>query len=82
MRGEVLSYDSTAGTGLISGDDGARYAFTAADTQPGAVLHAGQPVDFVIADGFARQVLAAAGAVVLAAAQLVVAALAMEHKLA
>ena len=33
MRGQVLHYDDAQGQGLISGDDGARYAFTRADMQ-------------------------------------------------
>ena len=55
MRGEVLSYDSTAGTGLISGDDGARYA---------ALLDAaGVPVELHLAETLVHGYLGYAGIV-------------------
>ena len=47
LRGEILSYDTTTGTGLISGDDGARYDFVSAALQSPAVPAAGVRVDFV-----------------------------------
>ncbi len=56
MRGEILTYDDGPGTGLISGDDGARYAFTRADLQQLTPLRAGAKVDFVAADGVATQI--------------------------
>ena len=56
MRGEVLTYDDGPGTGLISGEDGARYAFTRADLQQLTPVRAGTHVDFVAADGLATQV--------------------------
>ena len=56
MRGEVLTYDDGPGTGLISGEDGARYAFTRADLQQLTPVRAGTHVDFVVADGAATQV--------------------------
>lgn len=57
MRGEVLTYDDGPGTGLISGDDGARYTFSRADLQQLAPVRAGVKVDFVAVDGVATQVI-------------------------
>ena len=61
MRGEVLSYDTTAGTGLISGDDGVRYGFSSAALQSPATPAPGVRVDFVAEDGQATQILILAG---------------------
>ncbi|OGN50164.1 MAG: hypothetical protein A2352_00725 [Caulobacterales bacterium RIFOXYB1_FULL_67_16] len=61
MRGEILSYDTTAGTGLISGDDGARYSFVSSALQSPAVPAPGVRVDFVPEDGEATQILILAG---------------------
>lgn len=57
MRGEVLSFDTASGDGLISGDDGARYAFDRY-----SLLKAGQPspgriVDFLVENGRAVQMV-------------------------
>ena len=57
MRGEILTYDDGPGTGLISGDDGARYSFTRSDLQQLVPVRAGMKVDFVPADGTATQVI-------------------------
>jgi uncharacterized membrane protein YhaH (DUF805 family) len=56
VRGEILTYDDGPGTGLISGDDGVRYAFTRADLQQLAPVRPGTRVDFVAVDGAATQV--------------------------
>ena len=56
MRGEVLTFDAARG-GLISGDDGVRYVVSPQDIPGGASLAAGERVDFVIADGYAREVI-------------------------
>lgn len=61
MRGEILSYDTTAGTGLISGDDGVRYDFASAALQSAAVPAAGVRVDFVPEGATATQILILAG---------------------
>ena len=61
LRGEILSYDSTTGIGLISGDDGARYDFTSAALQSPAVPAAGVRVDFVPEGASATQILILAG---------------------
>ncbi len=62
MRGEILSYDSTTGAGLISGDDGARYSFTTDALKSPAVPAAGVRVDFVPEGEVATQILILAGA--------------------
>jgi TM2 domain-containing membrane protein YozV/cold shock CspA family protein len=52
MRGKVLAYDDAEGTGLISGDDGQRYAFARGALQAGVrVVIPGTEVDFQIEDG-------------------------------
>lgn len=56
MRGEILTYDDGPGAGLISGDDGVRYAFTRSDLQQLTPLRTGTKVDFVAADGAATQI--------------------------
>lgn len=61
MRGEVLSYDATAGTGLISGDDGVRYSFVSSGLQSPAVPAPGVRVDFVPEGAEATQILILAG---------------------
>lgn len=61
MRGEIISFDGVTGAGLISGDDGLRYAFDAADVQSGAAAQA-QRVDFVPVDGLATQIMILAAA--------------------
>lgn len=68
MRGQVLTFDAETGGGLISGDDGNRYAFSALDVR-GDVPAVGAGVDFVAAESFAREVIALAPARVAAAAQ-------------
>jgi len=57
MRGRVLHYDEIAASGLISGDDGNRYAFTRGDLM-GAVrsVSPGSEVDFRIEETSAREV--------------------------
>ncbi|MBN8552270.1 MAG: DUF805 domain-containing protein [Caulobacterales bacterium] len=55
MRGQILTFDAETGGGLISGDDGNRYAFSALDVR-GNVPAVGSTVDFVAADGYAREV--------------------------
>lgn len=56
MRGQILTFDVETGGGLISGEDGNRYAFSALDVigQPPAV---GTAIEFVAVDGYAREVV-------------------------
>ena len=56
MRGEVLQYDDQSGQGLISGEDGVRYAFTRANLQHLVLPKPGAKVDFVPMDGVATQI--------------------------
>ncbi len=57
MRGKVLSYSDLDGTGLISGDDGERYAFTRGDLGGGVrSVVPGTDVDFEVEDGAARNI--------------------------
>ncbi len=57
MRGKVLSYSDLDGSGLISGDDGVRYAFTRGTLQGGLrEVSAGAEVDFEVVDGAAANV--------------------------
>ncbi|MCZ6454019.1 MAG: hypothetical protein O6909_07245, partial [Alphaproteobacteria bacterium] len=50
MRGKILDFSDANRTGLIGGDDGNRYEFSAADWKSEVVVAAGLEVDFV-ADG-------------------------------
>lgn len=68
MRGQILTFDAETGGGLISGDDGNRYAFSALDVR-GDMPATGSSVDFVAAEGYAREVIGLAPAPVVAAAQ-------------
>ncbi|NBB51883.1 NINE protein [Rhizobium sp. CRIBSB] len=57
MRGKVLSYDDYTGSGLISGDDGARYAFTRGALMAGErEVSSGADVDFEVSDNVATNV--------------------------
>jgi TM2 domain-containing membrane protein YozV/cold shock CspA family protein len=62
MRGKILSYDDYTGSGLISGDDGARYTFTRGGLMGGArdVLP-GAEVDFEVTDSVATNIYVTAG---------------------
>ena len=63
MRGRVLSFDDYTGSGLISGDDGARYTFTRGGLMGGARVAApGSTVDFEVADGAASNIYIISGA--------------------
>jgi uncharacterized membrane protein YhaH (DUF805 family) len=64
MRGEVLKPDDAYGPGVILGEDGRRYSFTAARVHKGEALKAGSRVDFIALGDDARDIypLAAPGA--------------------
>jgi uncharacterized membrane protein YhaH (DUF805 family) len=70
MRGQILSFDEAAGTGLISGDDGLRYTFVRESVSPPATVTTGLRVDFVPAAEEATNImfLAAAPASVISPA--------------
>jgi TM2 domain-containing membrane protein YozV/cold shock CspA family protein len=57
MRGRVLAFNTSDGTGLISGDDGLRYPFVRADLMGGHPgVAPGSEVDFQAADGKASAI--------------------------
>lgn len=62
MRGQILSFDDTTGTGLISGDDGIRYSFSRDAISPPASVTAGLRVDFVPVAGEATNIMLLAAA--------------------
>jgi TM2 domain-containing membrane protein YozV len=61
MRGKVLSYDDTTAQGLISGDDGVRYAFTRGDLNDLRAISAGTNVDFNTVENRATSIYALRG---------------------
>ncbi|MEQ1608763.1 MAG: hypothetical protein ABL956_07330 [Hyphomonadaceae bacterium] len=46
MKGKILGFDAASGTGAISGEDGQRYTFAAADFKSPAPAKANDAVDF------------------------------------
>ena len=62
MKGKVLGFDPAAGTGAITGDDGKRYAFVAAENKSPGVLKPGDTVDFQVDGETAKDIYAVAGA--------------------
>lgn len=79
MRGEILRYDDGSGTGLISGDDGNRYAFKRADLQQLKPVATGMKVDFVPGEGGnASEVFIIGGSAGAAPAQAAYAAAGLE----
>lgn len=62
MRGQILSFDEAAGSGLISGDDGLRYTFVRESVSPPATVTAGLRVDFVPAAEEATNIMLLAAA--------------------
>lgn len=61
MKGKVLGFDAAVGTGAITGDDGKRYAFVAAENKSPAALKAGDTVDFQVDGEAAKDIYAVAG---------------------
>lgn len=51
MKGSILEFNLQRSEGVISGDDGRRYAFVTSDWKADGVPHAGQKVDFVTGEG-------------------------------
>ncbi len=68
MRGQMLGVDSIRQTGVLSGADGERLEFPLSEWRSPGAPAAGQWVDYVLADGQARQVYAAPAAPVAASA--------------
>src|SRR5690554_5930167 len=62
MRGEILNYDDSVGSGLISGDDGVRYTFQRSALSQLRPVRAGMRVDFVPLNGTATEIMVVGGA--------------------
>ena len=58
MKGKVLGFDPTSGTGAITGDDGNRYNFAAADNKSPAPLKPNDTVDFEVDGSAAKNIYA------------------------
>jgi len=56
MRGDVIDYQAQTGAGLISGDDGQRYAFGPDNIGRAKGLRIGARVDFEVVDGAANNI--------------------------
>jgi TM2 domain-containing membrane protein YozV len=56
MKGKVLNFNASTNTGVISGDDGARYAFSTSDWKQQTDPRTGAKVDFVNSEGKASEV--------------------------
>jgi TM2 domain-containing membrane protein YozV len=76
MKGKVLGYDDDSARGLISGDDGARYAFTRGDLAGGLRgVAAGATVDFEVREGAAANIYVTSGSAFSGEKSRIVAAL-------
>jgi len=62
MKGTVLDYNEAEGTGMISGEDGNRYSFTADDLKGSGKVLRSSKVDFEISDGTAKDIYKTVGA--------------------
>ncbi len=58
MKGKVLGFDPAIGTGAITGDDGNRYNFAAADNKSPAPLKPNDTVDFEVDGSSAKNIYA------------------------
>lgn len=56
MKGNILNYDAATNTGVISGDDGARYTFKTDDWKQQSEPRSGVKIDFVGSDGKASDI--------------------------
>src|SRR5690348_16459836 len=56
MKGKVLGFDAANGTGAISGDDGQRYSFAAADFKSPGPAKPNDGVDFEVQAGAAKNI--------------------------
>lgn len=61
MKGTVLSYNDGEGTGIISGEDGKRYPFSASDVRGDSKIARASKVDFVVEAGDAKEIYKAVG---------------------
>ena len=67
MKGRVLGFSADSGTGVISGQDGKRYAFQAGEWKAGQPVRAGLQVDFEPQDDVATGIYAEPGGIDLSA---------------
>ena len=56
MKGQLLAFTVQQSEGYISGEDGNRYKFSAAEWKHPSAPTVGQTVDFVVANGIATEV--------------------------
>lgn len=61
MQGQILQVDTVARTGIILGDDGARYSFGAGDWKAADMPASGTTVDFVPAEERATEIFTLPG---------------------
>jgi uncharacterized membrane protein YhaH (DUF805 family) len=59
MRGQIIRVDGVSGDGLISGDDGLRYTFSAGASR--SSVRIGDKVDFIGTDGVASDIMILGG---------------------
>ncbi len=62
MKGKILGFAAAGGTGAISGEDGQRYSFAAADFKSPAPAKPGDNVDFAVDGSNAKEIYVTAGA--------------------
>lgn len=62
MKGKILGFDAAGGTGAISGEDGQRYTFSAADFKSPAPAKPGDNVDFAVEGSSAKDIYVTASA--------------------
>ena len=62
MKGKILGFDAAGGTGAISGEDGQRYSFAAADFKSPVPAKPGDNVDFAVDGSNAKEIYVTAGA--------------------
>ncbi|MCB8748904.1 hypothetical protein LHU53_18600 [Rhodoferax sp. U2-2l] len=58
MKCKVLNYDATSKSGVISGEDGARYSFQSSDWKQQSEPRSGATVDFIVTNGVASEIYA------------------------
>ncbi|WP_010162661.1 TM2 domain-containing protein [Sphingomonas sp. PAMC 26617] len=75
MQGKVLGFDTNSAEGMISAEDGRRYAFTPADWRHRSPPQSGQRVDFEAQDGRATGIYVTGGGAMTADKNRFVAAL-------
>jgi len=56
MIGKVLAYDTASENGVISGEDGSRYAFKAVEWKLGDTPEVGMSVDFIVDGEKAKEI--------------------------